>query len=76
MTGEYCKDALGRVGLWRVRDLDSRSSLGAAAHSVSYLPDEFVRGGTACWRSTGRLWTLAEHPGDRALYGVPDRRCR
>lgn len=126
MTGEYCKDALGRVGLWRVRDLDPRSSLGAAAHSVNYLPDEFVQGGTAshgtywftrrvpipagrrnrgrlvigewtpggvqrnhtdveiskgaedlsCWRSTSRLWTLAEHPGDRALYGVPDRRCR
>ena len=30
----------------------------------------------SCWRSTSRLWTVAEHPADRALYGIADSRCR
>ena len=126
MTGEYCKGAKGRIGLWRVRDLDPYTSLAAPARSVNYLPDEFVQGGTAshgtywftrrvplpprrrnrgrlvsgewtaggvqrnredvkiskgpedlsCWRSTSRLWTVAEHSADRALYGIADPRCR
>ncbi len=126
MSGEYCKGAKGRIGLWRVRDLDPRSSLGATARSVTYLPDEYLQGGTAshgtfwftrrvpipagrrnrgrlvsgewtaggvqrnrddatiskgaedlsCWRSTSRLWTIAEHPKARAIYGIADRRCR
>ena len=135
MTGEYCdtKGDRGRIGLWRLRDLDPEGPGIADAEAANYLPPHDgrptlrVQGGTAshgtywftrnvavpkgepakpgklvsvdwtaggvwhnrddktiakgpedlsCWRSTSRLWTVAEHPKRRALYALRDARCR
>lgn len=48
-------------GVWHNRD----------ETTISKGPEDL-----SCWRSTSRLWTVAEHPRRRALYGVRDARCR
>lgn len=61
MTGEYCANegSRGRIGIWRVRDLDPRTSTTARAQDVNYLPARDgqpalrVQGGTA---SHGTYW--------------------
>jgi hypothetical protein len=38
--------------------------------TISFGPEDLT-----CWRGQNRLWTIAEHPGQRALYGIPEPRC-
>jgi hypothetical protein len=38
--------------------------------TISYGPEDLY-----CWRGRHQLWTVAEHAGRRALYGVPNDQC-
>jgi hypothetical protein len=38
--------------------------------TISFGPEDL-----SCWRGQNRMWTIAEHPGRRALYGIPEPRC-
>ncbi|MFD0851138.1 hypothetical protein ACFQ07_02830, partial [Actinomadura adrarensis] len=38
--------------------------------SISYGPEDL-----SCWRSQRRMWTVAEQPGRRAVYGLPTPSC-
>ena len=38
--------------------------------AISFGPEDL-----SCWRGQHRMWTIAEHPGRRALYGMHDPRC-
>ncbi|MFI0353451.1 hypothetical protein [Actinomadura sp. 9N407] len=38
--------------------------------TISYGPEDL-----SCWRGTDQIWTLAEHAGQRALYGMTRSEC-
>ncbi|XVQ12689.1 hypothetical protein ACQP1W_09070 [Spirillospora sp. CA-255316] len=38
--------------------------------TASFGPEDL-----SCWRGADRLWTVAEHPGQRALYGMKKPQC-
>ena len=38
--------------------------------TISYGPEDL-----SCWRGANQIWTIAEHPGQRALYGMTKPQC-